>query len=114
MPLFIAFVLGIALVVIFNQRKSNQVYKVDIERVTRVKEVVRSQLKDHFSKCVGIKLTELNRVCVCAEQDHDVEIKLARREFDYLISFKRGKAKDSFTITRSVVHEVYQEHELLN
>lgn len=103
MPLFTAFVLGIALVVIFNQRKYNQAYKVDWMKITEVKGIVALRLKDHFVSNPVIELSVLKQICQVYSLEHNVSIFVSKKGDHYDIVFKRGRARDKFSISKSVV-----------
>lgn len=104
MHLFVAIVLTLLCVALFNQRKSNLIYKADWFKVSEVKGLLQKELKVHFDSNPSIKLHSLTQICVRHHMDSGVNVILKPKSDRYEIIFARGKAKDSFQLTKSVIY----------
>lgn len=103
MHLFVAILLTLAVVYIFQQRNANVIYKADWFKVSEVKGLVQKELKVHFVSNPTIQLHSLTQICVRHHMDSGVNVILKPKSDVYEIIFARGKAKDSFQLTKSVV-----------
>lgn len=104
MNLFVGIILTLACVVIFYQRKANVIYKADWLKVLDTKALVMRELRKHFDSSPSILLYTLTQICVKHHMDSGVNVILKPRSETYQIIFARGKAEDSFTLTKSVVN----------
>lgn len=105
MPMFVAFVLGIALMVIFLQRKAYAIYKEDLAKVTRIKGLLAERINKHFASNPTIWVTELDLICARTSLEEDVDITVTKNKDMYVVAVKQGRAVNRIRLTGSVVQE---------
>lgn len=103
MPFLIGVLFAVLIGCIYSQRKASIQFKADWLKVSEVKGSVQRELKAHFVSSPTVFLSDLTQICVRHHLDSGCNVLLDSDSEYFIVKVARGKAKDQFLLTRSVI-----------